>query len=213
MRIVGVIPAIDTTNVGQTDAAMYYLPTVDRTATLQNLIVRAANATPVARVVTDAARTMAPGTFVRIVPVNDRLRGQLTPSILGAAVVSLVGLLSLIVAGVGIHGLVSHAVTAGTHDIGIRLALGAPRDRILTSVVGVNLRAAAIGATVCVLVLFALSRSISGPFRSVFLGLDPADPIPYLTASLVLAAAVCVATFVPARRALAIDPIVSLRRE
>jgi predicted permease len=213
MRIVGVIPPIDTTNVGQTDAPTYYLPTIDRTATLQNLVVRAARGTPVARVVTDTGRTLAPGTFVRIVPVSERLRDQLTPSIVGATLAALVGLLSLIVAAVGIHGLVSHAVTAGTHDIGIRLALGAPRDRILASVVGVNLRAAAIGAAVCGLGLFVLSRSASGPFRSVFLGLDPADPVPYLTAALVLGAAVCAATYVPARRALAVDPIVSLRRE
>jgi predicted permease len=213
MRIVGVIPAIDTINVGQTDAPTYYLPVIDRTSTLQNLVVRAAKGTPIARVVTDAARTLAPGAFVRIVPVNDRLRGQLTPSILGAALAAMVGLLSLIVAGVGIHGLVSHAVTAGTHDIGIRLALGAPPDRILTSVVGTNLHAAAIGAAVCLLVLFAVSRWASGPFRAVFLGLDPADPVPYVTAALVLGVAVCAATYVPARRALGVDPIVSLRRE
>jgi ABC-type antimicrobial peptide transport system permease subunit len=186
---------------------------IDRTSTLQNLVVRAAKGTPIARVVTDAARTLAPGAFVRIVPVNDRLRGQLTPSILGAALAAMVGLLSLIVAGVGIHGLVSHAVTAGTHDIGIRLALGAPPDRILTSVVGTNLHAAAIGAAVCLLVLFAVSRWASGPFRAVFLGLDPADPVPYVTAALVLGVAVCAATYVPARRALGVDPIVSLRRE
>jgi predicted permease len=213
MRIVGVIPAIHTTDVGQPDAPTYYLPSVDTSATMRNLIVHADRATSIVPVVMGAARTIAPGTFVRVVPISERIRAQTTPRVIGAAVAALVGLLSLFVAAVGIHGIVSQAVTARTRDIGIRMALGAPRARILAAVIGTNLRAAAIGAAVCAAGLIVLSHVASAAFRSIFLGLDPADPVPLLTAIAVLCLAVCAAAYGPARRALAVDPMESLRRE
>jgi hypothetical protein len=213
MQIVGVIPAIHTTSVGQADPPTYYLPAVPNTETMQNLVVRAAGATPVPRLVADATRLIAPGTFVSVVPVTERIQRQLTPAIMGAAIAALIGVLSLIVAAVGIHGIVSHAVTTGTRDIGIRLALGASRTRILGSVIGANLRSAAVGAAISALALIVCSLSASSAFRVAFLGLDPADPTPFLMAVLVLGVVVCGAAYVPAQRALAVDPIDSLRRE
>jgi predicted permease len=212
-QIVGVIPEIHTISVGQPDPPICYLPAVPNTETMQNLVVRAAGATPVPRLVSAATGLIAPGTFVRVVPVTERIHGQLTPAIMGATIAALIGVLSLIVAAVGIHGIVSHAVTTGTRDIGIRLALGASRIRVLGSVIGPNLRSAAVGAVTCALALMVCSLSASSAFRSVFLGLDPADPTPFLTAVLVLGVVVCGAAYVPAQRALGVDPIDSLRRE
>jgi hypothetical protein len=213
MQIAGVIPAIHTTSVGQADPPTYYLPAVSNTETMQNLVVRAAGATPVSRLVADATRLIAPGTFVRVVPVTERIHRQLTPAIMSATIAALIGVLSLIVAAVGIHGIVSHAVTTGTREIGIRLALGASPMRILGSVIGANLRSAAVGAMTCALALMVCSLSASSAFRSVFLGLDPADPTPFLMAVLVLGMVVCGAAYVPAQRALSVDPNNSLRRE
>jgi predicted permease len=132
---------------------------------------------------------------------------------------TLFGLLALLLACVGIYGVMAYAVRARTNEIGIRLALGAGRSSVLSLFVSEALFLAALGIVFGVAGALALTRAFSGvlesarPTSSLLYGLRANDPATFVVVSLALAAVVLLACFVPARRATKVDPMVALRYE
>jgi predicted permease len=118
-------------------------------------------------------------------------------------------LLALLLAAVGLHGVLSHMVTADRAQIGVRLALGAPGSVIFRMVVGRALRLAGIGVAAGALGCIALQRVLS---TAVF-GIGPNDPVTVAAAMAVLLAAALSAAWLPARRAARVDAIAALREE
>jgi len=129
----------------------------------------------------------------------------------GAAVAGLIGALSLLVAAVGIHGIVAHAVSSRTRDIGVHLALGASRSRILKLVLGWALRGVLFGALAGWTLVAVAAISFSKPFKTVLFGLSPLDPLAILAATAFLFAVTSTAGYLPARRALGIGPMAALK--
>jgi predicted permease len=119
------------------------------------------------------------------------------------------GVIALCLAAVGIYGLMSYTVEQGTHDIGLRLALGAARRDILSMVVGRGMRLAAIGLGVGVLAALGATRVLA---RFLF-GVRATDPGIYVVVTAVLGAIAFLACYLPARRAMSVDPIIALRQE
>lgn len=119
------------------------------------------------------------------------------------------GVIALCLAAVGIYGLMSYTVEQGTHDIGLRLALGAARRDILSMVVGRGMRLAAIGLGVGVLAALGATRVLA---RFLF-GVRATDPGTYVAVTAVLGAIAFLACYLPARRAMSVDPIIALRQE
>jgi ABC-type antimicrobial peptide transport system permease subunit len=117
--------------------------------------------------------------------------------------------IALLLAGVGIYGVMSYAVAQRTHEIGIRLALGASGRRVLGEVVA---RAARLTAAAVVMGLVA---AIAGGrlAAAVLFGVTPSDPVTLAGAAMVLAVVSLVACYVPARRASRVDPVVALAEE
>jgi putative ABC transport system permease protein len=119
------------------------------------------------------------------------------------------GALALVLSFVGIYGVMSYAVTERVHEIGVRTALGAQREDIFRLFVGSGMRLAGIGLVLGAAVAFLATRAMT----SLLFGVSASDPVTYLVIAALLALAAFAACYVPARRALAVDPIVALRYE
>ena len=117
--------------------------------------------------------------------------------------------MALLLAGVGIYGVTSYAVAQQTHEIGIRLALGASGDRVLREVVVRGARLTAIAVAIGLVGAVAMGR-LAG---AVLFGVTPLDPAALAGAALILGAVSIAACYIPARRASRVDPVVALAAE
>jgi putative ABC transport system permease protein len=145
-----------------------------------------------------AVRTMTAAVGEAIAP--QRFAWVLIAVFAGAAVV---------LAAVGIHGVLSYAVRQRTAEIGVRMALGAGRGTILRQVVGRSLALTGLGIALGLVAAAALSRVLAG----LFFAITPIDPATYAALAVLLALVALVASFIPAWRASRIDPMAGLRTE
>jgi putative ABC transport system permease protein len=116
---------------------------------------------------------------------------------------------ALLLAGVGIYGVVSYSVSQRRREMGIRIAIGAERGDVLRLVLGQGARAATLGIALGMAAALALTRLMA----SLLFGVSAADPLTFLAVALVLTIAALAASYIPARRAMRVDPMVVLRHE
>jgi ABC-type antimicrobial peptide transport system permease subunit len=142
-------------------------------------------------------------------PLRDNLDRWLRGPRLGAELAGGLGLFALALASIGMAGVFAYAVQHRTKEIGIRMALGAQPAQVVGLVLGGSARAVAIGLAAG----FAIALPASRLLRSELHGISPVDPVAYLAAALILAAAAIAASYAPARRATRIDPATALRHD
>lgn len=178
---------------------------------ITSLVVRtagdpAASTRAVRRAIQDIDRTQAAG---GVRTMTDYVEASLERPRLYALFLAAFAGLALILGGIGVYGVVAYAVTQRTHEMGVRVALGAPRLTLVRMVLGHGAVLALLGLVLGSLAALGVSRLAS----HLFFGVTPTDAPTYVAACLVLLTLVLAATYLPARRAARIDPVIALRHE
>jgi predicted permease len=141
--------------------------------------------------------------------LTEHMRLALFAPKIAAMVLGVFGLVALLLSAIGIYGITSYTVAQRTHEIGIRLALGAQLSDVLKLVLSHGLKLTLIGAVLGILGAFVATRAIT----SVLYGVSATDPLTFVLVSGLLIGVALVACYVPSRRATKVDPLVALRNE
>ncbi len=164
----------------------------------------------IAAAVRDVVRSVDKTATVRsVTTVEDRMGELCAQRRFQTWLLSLFAALALGLATVGIYGVISYSVAQRTHEIGIRMALGAQTSDVLGLVVKQGMSLTLIGAALGLIAAFALTRLM----KSLLFGVSATDPLTFITVALMLAVVALLACWIPARRAAKVDPMIALRCE
>src|SRR5437667_5347284 len=147
--------------------------------------------------------------FYRPRLLSDYVFSSIAQPRFNAVLVSLFSAVALLVAAAGIFGVMSYTVAQRTHEIGIRLALGAQRSDVLRLIFGEGMRLVALGVMLGIASVFAIRRLLG----SLLYGIGATDPVAILSVTMLLPAVAFVACWSPSRRASGVDPVIALRAE
>jgi predicted permease len=154
-------------------------------------------------------RQTIPGGIADVTTLASRLEPQFRPWQVGARLFAIFGLLALLVASIGIYSAISYSVSRRSHELGVRMALGAPRGAVARMVVGSGIRVVAAGAVIGI----AVAMVLSAPARSLLYETNPRDPAVLLGVAATLLGVAVIAAAQPAWRASRLDPARALRSE
>ncbi len=214
MEIVGVVKDAKYNSLREPALRTYYTPYFqdpnrwDRATTFQ--IRTAADPTGVIAAVRQAAGEIdANLPLINIKTLAKQVDETLTQERLIGAVSGFFGLLALLLAAIGLYGVMAYAVSQRTHEIGVRMALGAHRGSVLRMVLRQGMKLVLIGAGLGLAASFAATRLIASQLFDV----TPTDPVTFIGGPTLLLMVALLACFAPARRATKVDPLVALRCE
>jgi len=210
VEIVGIAKDGKYTTVGEKPRSFFYRPFQQSYSPSATLLVRSAPGNAVTAIA--AIRQNISSIEPNLPPVNPIPMTQVTafsllPLKIASAVAGLLGVLGLLLAAMGLFGVVNQTVVARTREIGARMALGANGGDILKMVIGGALRLTLAGIAIGSVLAFALSNALT----ELLYGVSPADPTVYTGVAALLASVAVAAAYLPARRAARIDPMRALR--
>ena len=207
MRIVGVVGGVKQYGLNIEGRIVLYRPTVNA----QWHVVRtSSNPAMVAREMVRKIHELDPTiTVVDIQPMTARMNQSMARERFSTLMLGAFALFALLLAIVGVYGVMSHLVTQGAHDIGVRMALGAERGRILTMVLRQGMELTGAGIVVGLAGAALLTRVMA----SLLFGVSTTDLATFSVVPIVLIATAALASYIPARRATRVDPVTALRDE
>ena len=207
--IVGVVADARTETLADPGVPQIYASAYQKTAKHLAIFLRGpADTAAAADRVRDAVQSLDPTLPVfGAEPLTSAVSGSLAARRFAVQIVALFALTALLLAALGIYGVMSYTIAARTQEIGVRLALGAPRERLFAQIVGRGLALAVAGAAVGVLCAAVVARLMAG----VLYGVRPLDPMTFAAVPIALVIVAALACSIPARRALRIEPLLALR--
>jgi putative ABC transport system permease protein len=212
LEIVGVVKDAISYSLREPPPAAVYLPLFQhpaRQTTPATFEVRTEDRVAVGSALRAEIRTRLPDTAIVVQPMSDQVARALVQERLLATLASAFSILALGLTGIGLYGLLAYRVTCRTSEIGIRMALGAQKPRVLRSVLGEALMLMMTGLLIG-LPLAALASRLIAAF---LFGLSPMDPATIIVTTAMLVFVGAIAAYLPARRAAGIDPLMALRSE
>jgi ABC-type antimicrobial peptide transport system permease subunit len=147
--------------------------------------------------------------LINITTMEETIRQGLWASRTGAALLSIFGLLALLLAAIGVYGIMSYTVGKRTREIGIRMAIGAQRGDVMRLILNRGLLIAAAGLVVGLGSAFLTARY----FQNFLFGIGASDGVTYAAIAVILSAVALLACFLPAHRATKVDPLIALRTD
>ena len=210
-QIVGVVGDAFVFQVGEEPQPIAYFPIRQQYASAASLEVRTAgNPEAMIATVRNQVQQLDPNlAFTNVQTAGEILSQGLWTARMEAALLGLFGLLALVLASVGIYGVLAYSVTQRTAEVGIRMALGAQPREVLRLVLRQGMTLAAIGTVLGLVAGLLLARTTA----SLLYGVSATDPVIYVGITVLLLSVALLACYIPARRATRIDPVVALRFE
>jgi putative ABC transport system permease protein len=210
-EIVGVVADVKNDDLDEAPDPTAYLPFLQNVRLTMNLVIRGTqDPTPLAAAVRSEVQALDPSLPVsNIKTVGEMISERISPKRLMTYILAVFGLIALLLASVGIYGVMSYAVSQRTQEIGVRMALGAQASDVLKLVIKNGMTMALIGVAIGLAGAFALTRLLANLLFKV----APTDLVTFAFVTGALIAVALFACFVPARRATKVDPLVALRYE
>jgi len=208
--VVGVVKDAQVSHLGETEKVYVYLPSGPKEQAHMVLLVHSVGGYEgVASGIREATRALDPQVVVDVTRLEDNLETWRTPSRIVAALSGALGTLALLLASIGVYGVVSFGVSRRIHEIGIRMTLGADGKDVMKLLLRQAMQPVMIGAAVGVAGCAAVSQILS----KVLYGIGSHDPIAFVGVPVFLLGIALLASYIPARRATRVDPVVALRYE
>ncbi len=211
-EIVGVVGTAKHGNLAEADEAEYYLPFAQAPDRYSDIVVRTSEPPPAGleTMIRRAVHEIDAQQFIpTLKPLPELVSATLSQSRFNTALLGTFAAVAILLAAVGIYGVIAYNVTQRTKEIGIRMALGAQRRQMLTMILRQSLTMAAIGIGVGLLGAFAATRLLS----ALLFGVGTTDLLTFGAVIILLGAAALFAALLPARRAMKVDPVIALHYE
>jgi ABC-type antimicrobial peptide transport system permease subunit len=209
--VVGIVKDTVVNQIGETPQPVAYLPMTQDYAPAATIQVRTAGPPEavIAGVRAQVQELVPAMAITNVQTVREIVNQGLWAPRAGAGMLTIFGALALILAALGVYGVLSYSVSQQTKEIGIRMSLGAQRQQVMRLVIGQGMRLALAGLAIGLTAAFALTRVLT----SLLFGVSAHDPLTFVLVPLGLLAVSVLACYVPARRAIGVDPIIALRYE
>ena len=209
-RVVGVAKDAQITRIGEIDSSYMYMPAGVSTQAFQRLLVRSnIDLAATEAGIRAAVAELDPGLVVRVAPLEANLATWRRLARVVSSLSSALGLLALVLASVGVYGVVAYAVGRRLREIGVRIALGASARSVIALMLKRTMRPVVVGCAIGLAAAMAVSQVLS----SVLFGVSPIDPVALLGATFVVAGVAFAAGTLPARHAARVDPSTTLHYE
>jgi putative ABC transport system permease protein len=211
MQIVGVVGDVQRLDVGATVEPEIYWPYMQQARWATYFAIRvSSDPASIISAVRQRVAAAAPQVIVANVETMDQLVSySLKPPRFNLLLLGIFAVTALFLASVGLYGVISYSVMQRTREIGVRMALGAPPGKIFGMVIGQGMMLTLVGIVVGAGAALAATRLLAG----MLFGVSATDPLTIMGIALLLAAVALVACYLPARRAIRVDPIIALRTE
>jgi putative ABC transport system permease protein len=211
LEIIGVVP--DNPQYSFTNSNVWpeiWIPMEQNPVSAMDIIMRCADADLCARTLRSAVTAMDSDLPVwKTYTIEDDINEALKPQRFALVVLNGCGFFALLISAVGVYAVISYSVAQRTQEIGVRMALGAPSATVLRMVLREGLTLIAVGVGAGVVLALVVSHMVAALLYRV----QPRDPLALSAAALLLTAIAVFATYVPARRATQLDPMLALRAE